>query len=293
MDFICIGAQKAGTTWLYAMLRRHPQFWLPPVKELHYFDRSPTYPSENFLACDHPIPRLFGAGEYSREFQKKFRKLLHQAYTERSWATFKWSLRFGLGKVNDQWYTALFNDGSSFVRGEISPSYSMLDSQDVSRVKGLAPRLKIILLLRSPIERAWSQIRFDWARGLLGDIESFECVRQFVDSPRQALRGDYMRTLENWGTHFPPEQLFVGFYDDIAERPATALTSILQFLGCDPLRAPKSEDLRKKVHVSKKKEMPLEIRQYLATKYYNDLVRLADRFGGHPENWRRTAELFL
>jgi hypothetical protein len=38
-DFLVIGAQRAGTTWLHQVLRRHPSLWLPPVKELHYFDK--------------------------------------------------------------------------------------------------------------------------------------------------------------------------------------------------------------------------------------------------------------
>src|SRR2546423_15293863 len=38
-DFLCIGAQRAGTGWLYEQLRNHPDFWMPPMKELHYFDR--------------------------------------------------------------------------------------------------------------------------------------------------------------------------------------------------------------------------------------------------------------
>ena len=37
-DFIGIGAQKAGTTWLYDMLAQNPSIWLPPLKEVHYFD---------------------------------------------------------------------------------------------------------------------------------------------------------------------------------------------------------------------------------------------------------------
>ncbi len=39
-DFLCVGAQKAGTSWLYQQLEPHPDFWMPPVKELHYFDQS-------------------------------------------------------------------------------------------------------------------------------------------------------------------------------------------------------------------------------------------------------------
>src|ERR1700757_3086986 len=38
-DFLCVGAHKSGTTWLYQQLDSHPDFWMPPVKELHYFDQ--------------------------------------------------------------------------------------------------------------------------------------------------------------------------------------------------------------------------------------------------------------
>ena len=37
-SFICVGAGKAGTTWLWEMLRLHPGIYLPDVKEIHYFN---------------------------------------------------------------------------------------------------------------------------------------------------------------------------------------------------------------------------------------------------------------
>ena len=37
-DFICIGAQKAGTSWFDTMLRQHRGLFLPPMKEIHFFD---------------------------------------------------------------------------------------------------------------------------------------------------------------------------------------------------------------------------------------------------------------
>src|SRR5206468_12793023 len=37
-DFICIGMPKAGTGWLSDQLQFHPDFWMPPVKSLHYLD---------------------------------------------------------------------------------------------------------------------------------------------------------------------------------------------------------------------------------------------------------------
>jgi hypothetical protein len=37
-DFLCVGAQKAGTSWLYHQLTLHPDFWMPPIKEPYYFE---------------------------------------------------------------------------------------------------------------------------------------------------------------------------------------------------------------------------------------------------------------
>ena len=38
-NFLCIGAQRAGTTWLYDLLASHPEVYVPSRrKEVHYFD---------------------------------------------------------------------------------------------------------------------------------------------------------------------------------------------------------------------------------------------------------------
>jgi hypothetical protein len=41
-SFYCIGAQKAGTTWLFEMLKKHPEIHLPQYKEVHYWDLNKT-----------------------------------------------------------------------------------------------------------------------------------------------------------------------------------------------------------------------------------------------------------
>ncbi len=201
-------------------------------------------------------------------------------------------MRFGTGVINDEWYASLFAD-TSLLRGEITPSYTMLHLHDVARVQRLAPPLKIILLLRNPIDRAWSQIRHDWAHGVLRGIDDFEEVCRFIDSPHQTFRSDYLRTLTIWETHFPSEQIFVGFYDDKAERPAEILRAILRFLGCDPSLGVALEELQKRVHISKEKEMPAAVQRYLAAKYRDDLATLAARFGSHPKTWLTAAEAVL
>lgn len=56
IDFICVGAEKCGTTWLAEMLRQHPRVFVPPQKELHYFNRKfdedPSLDNYNF---DKPV----------------------------------------------------------------------------------------------------------------------------------------------------------------------------------------------------------------------------------------------
>lgn len=60
IDFLCVGAEKSGTTWLAEMLWRHPQVFLPRQKEIHYFNRKfvedPALDNYNF---DKPVRWYF------------------------------------------------------------------------------------------------------------------------------------------------------------------------------------------------------------------------------------------
>jgi hypothetical protein len=43
LEFLVIGAQKAGTTTLWNLLRDHPQLWLPDAKEAPFFSHTEIY----------------------------------------------------------------------------------------------------------------------------------------------------------------------------------------------------------------------------------------------------------
>src|ERR1700751_3860857 len=112
-DFICIGAQKAGTGWLYEQLRAHPDFWMPPVKELHYFDR------------DWRKPRP--------EAQNRFENALRDARDERD-GTF-------IGRAIDLFrrqgmslpgYTELFDPAADLITGDVTPGYSILPEERIA-----------------------------------------------------------------------------------------------------------------------------------------------------------------
>lgn len=266
---------------------------MPPLKELHYLDRSPVYPSPSFLASRHVSQRLFGRESHNREFRRQCWQQLRRAFARRDWAVLRWELRYYFGSCDDQWYLSLFSDAKSAVRGEITPSYSILDGPDVARVQRLLPRLKVIYLLRNPVDRAWSQMRFEWTRGRFPDIGDLARVQAFIEDPAQALRSDYLRTLDLWEAAFSKEQLYIGFYDDICARPAALLREILAFLGVSIDFAVNPDELVRKVLVSNEMAMPQEIGKYLAQKYLPAVEKLSARVSGPVEQWRREMEAML
>ena len=94
-DFVGIGAQKAGTTWLHDNLEIQQGYWLPPVKELHFFNR--LCPAEELLGIETMgVPPI--------------RQRYRPAFERRSIATLKWLRRFYFDPLSMSWYRRLFAD---------------------------------------------------------------------------------------------------------------------------------------------------------------------------------------
>lgn len=293
IDFLGIGAQKAATSWLYENLRRHPDVWLPPIKELHYFDRSPHYPSPSFLSSSSVIHRLLGRENFNRRFRKNLKADLRERFRNRDWATIPWLLHYYLGTFNDNGYLSLFKQGEGKHKGEITPSYSILDLQDVRHIHDILPDLKVIFILRNPLERAWSHIRFVSMLGMFDGIDDPAKCRNFIDADDQALRSDYVRTLEIWGACFPKEQIFIGFFDDIVEDPKRVITEIFDFLGVDSRRVTGDDAVNDRVNAADDVTMSEETKVYLAKKYYPQLQKLAVMVGSHAVVWLTQVEKIL
>jgi hypothetical protein len=130
-DFLCVGAQKAGTSWLYRQLEAHSDFWMPPVKELHYLDQL------NRTKRFHD-PRCGDKRDAS--FLDSMHNLRGRFYLD-------------LGR-----YGQLFQHKGERLSGDISPAYSTLNDEIIERVVNHFPDLKVVFLARDPVERAWSQL---------------------------------------------------------------------------------------------------------------------------------------
>jgi hypothetical protein len=277
--FLGIGAQKAGTTWLWENLRVHPDVFMTPVKEIHYFDRSTDYPSPNWISTERFASRLFGRNPHDRRFRRRLLSRIRRNLMKPEPGRIAWDARYLLGTYDDRWYGSLFRSPDHKVRGEITPAYSILSEADVRRIGSLMPGLRVIFVMREPVERTWSGVRINLIRG-----RPPSAVYDAIDSPAQELRSDYTRTISLWENVFSPDRFHVGFYDDLRDEPASFLSEVCRFLDIDPDGLDPGK-FTGRFNTSRQVPAPPEYEEYIARKYLVMTEELEDRFGGPAVRW--------
>lgn len=278
-DFICIGAQKAGTSWLHANCEKHPDFAMPPVKELHYFDREEKYLSADHLAVTRLKDRMADPVWKKKMIGDIWRPLRSLKISKARW----WA-RFHLNDFTDDWYRSLF-DIRRGLSGDVTPSYSAMYEEDIAHMHRVAPQAKLIFLIRNPVDRVWSMLRFAEQHGRPLDLEDLDKFKRRVDAPAQDMRTDYLRTVDLVLKYYAPEQLMIGFFDAIRRDPDGLFGAVCDYLGASRPSGG-GGGLRKKVNESKKKSScPPHFRDYLVSKYAGLTEALADRYGSYATEW--------
>jgi hypothetical protein len=161
----------------------------------------------------------------------------------------------------------------------------VLEKKQIAHVHEIMPDARIVFMMRNPIERAWSQtvMYFDKREGRRVEEVREEDFLAFIRG-QSSLHTDYLRTLTNWGSCFPKDQVFVGFLEDIHFYPNRLLSRLYRFLGVDP-----SADYRvikRKIHSRDVETMPTRLAVRLAESYLGDAEALEERFGGYASFWR-------
>ena len=202
-DFLIVGPQRTGTTWLFHNLRRHPEIFLPREKELYYFS--------TLRIADH----------------RRFRFEYLEDYLGAMGDTPKSKLK--------KTYDSLRESGRLYrpmVRGEATASYATLPSDVIREITLLNPEVKAILMVRDPIERAWSHARKDLTPDgrMPREIDPDVLSRLLAKDKRRGL-ALYQTLVANWREHLQPGHLFVGAFDFIVSEPQRLLSAIHDFLG--------------------------------------------------------------
>jgi hypothetical protein len=177
LDFMCIGAQKCGTSWLYKMLAKHPKIGFPGGKEVHFWDRISGREVESYI-------HIFS--------------------------------------------------GNQCINGDITPAYAILPVDIIREIYDVTPHLRLIYLIRNPMERAWSSARMALSRAEMTYQEASD--QWFVDhfkSKGSLARGNYECCIRNWRSVFPSNRLLIIRYEEIAGNPVEVVNRCLCHLGLD------------------------------------------------------------
>jgi hypothetical protein len=277
--FVGIGAQKSGTTWLARMLADHPNIFVTPVKEIHYFDHVRGI-------TEHLSPK---------KRRSRFRKYHQKMWTQwhrfgehrRQWP---WWRDYMGSPLDDDWYRRLFTHrGTATFAGEITPEYAILGAEGLGHIKRLAPEARVIFIMRSPVDRMWSQVLHQCrARGLDANRQAPDALRAMLAEPRFAELGDYAATLDAMGAVFRPEQTLVLFYEDMHADRAGALRQVCRFIGAR-FDAAYFPELDTRYNRSQTVALPAPIRAELRDLCRPQAEAVRARLGRLPAAW--TAEL--
>jgi Sulfotransferase family len=260
-DFLCVGVHKGGTTWLYQQLDSHPDFWMPPIKELHYFDQLSRVERASSPRC---------RDDRDVRFLERIKSLSAKPYLD-------------LGH-----YARLFESKGALLSGDISPNYSTLRNEVIRRVVRYFPNLKVIFLARDPVERVWSHLSMEVR---YGQIEPFD-VTDIDEVNRNLLRrGMLLRSypsalVARWKRYVHPDRFRIYFFDDLQRNPTELRRSILDFLGADPDK-PGGRATADYNTWAKMEKLLLtdKVRSHLAQFFKKELKSCAAQLGGPARNW--------
>jgi hypothetical protein len=287
-DFLGIGAPRTGTTWLHTNLKKHPEIWMTPVKEVHYFDKRHLSRSDNPYYRNHLRKRL-----------RRYRRLkTYRDAVGRGDSGFRrnlsWDVHFFLPRRDNDWYRGVFRPRPGQIAGEITPAYSTLKAGAVKEIQKINPDLKVIYLMRDPIARSWSSALMSLSKRGGRPVESIsdEEIMKHFEGAGHTRRSNYLRTLENWEGVFGREQIFVGFLDEIQNEPRDLLLRVYRFLGvaADESYIPAAVSARVNTSPRQKSAIPERFQSHLARMYLPQLEELSDRFGEPATGWLRRAE---
>lgn len=225
------------------------------------------------------------------------------------------SARFAKGvhffDVNHQrgemWYRSHFHTGSGtaivgrrypILTGEASPYY-LYHPLAAERIANLLGDARLIVVLRDPIERAFSHHQHEVARGfedlsfedaleaephrLAGEEEKIIEDPGYVSYSHQHHsyldRGLYHRQLAAYFEHFPRDQIFIADSADLFQRPAEVYSRLLGFLGVEPYRLSEFEHLNPAPRTSK---VQPSTRSFLEEYFREPNRKLAELVGETP-----------
>jgi len=287
-DFIGIGMERAGTSWLFTQIAAHPEIWVPPLKELHFFDV--IDPEARFLKHRYSYHLKSRLKQKAAPIFKQKRR--PEFYKNSYWLYLLWDYYYFTGKFNTDWYQRLFDDVFTQGRlcGEITPAYSNITPATIQMILDINPAMKFLLMIRDPADRLWSGIVHYFRHVKRRDMSSVteQEMLDYLEHSKASQRSDLLTILRTWEQAVAPEKLLIQKFDHIKTKPEDLLHQTYQFLGVDHSFLPDEEIYKRKINAYSTRdiEMPSSVREVITTQCRPVMAYLSRTRPGLTEGWK-------
>jgi len=246
--FLSVGAMKAGTTWLYSVLDRHPDIYFSPEKEIHFFAHG--------NANQHPLA-LPARYERFKTFANRFNPQRQNPAVFRQ--RLLWYGNYLNEPVDDSWYVNLFAfRGRHKYCADFSNLHCQIDKAGWDHVKAVARNYRVLYVLRDPLQRLWSHIRFHThITKKFEEIESWEADDYLTFASQSFIKpnGEYAKAVKRLRANVPETHLKVSFFEDMHSDQRQWLHDLESFLGIRHIDY-KDELLNRRINEGPSMKMP-------------------------------------
>lgn len=281
----CLGATKAGTSWLWDHLAAHPECHFRTIKEYNFF----------FLSDAASFGAAIVQGE--QKIARQEARLASLAPGERAWAARHladlrdWQRLLERRAVDLDAYRDFLTAGCGWRRlvGDITPAYGLLGGKRLRVMMDLAEDVRFLYLIRDPLARLWSHVRMiaagqagDMAQAARGVLDRLLAGSADNETKWLTERGDYPQILTKLDRVLAGRPFRVQFYEDMMT--GAGLAKLSQFLGIAEQPGAFGQISHKGVALALPEGYRARLLAWLRPHY----EFVAARFGTLPDAWRHS-----
>ena len=291
--FLCIGAQKAGTTYLGELISLNPSVHIPDLKEFHFWDLYDNQEkmlsrfADELRRKTHRLENCLKEGDKaSLKNVAKIKEILCELRSLED--------RINIGNSKER-YLAYFNKYSSHTpvqaTGEITPAYGLLPEWKLKEIKELLDP-KIIFMMRDPFARFKSHVHFDINHipKIIGDLGAQSWKNESFITNKYLRASRYKNAITKIDRTFDQKNIFYLFFEDFIAKPSESIKTISSFLGVDFYLPAKLADSKRK----NKNQISITFNKDEKAKIFKELkgtyLFCKEYFNELPESWETISD---
>lgn len=284
----CVGATKAGTSWLYRYLHDHPDCAMPAVKEAHYWDTFDAADLENQLAAFRMRLRELRKGK--SEAVKAGREWQVENLDRRINEMKALMATLSGDRTADAAYFAWMFDGreASALVADMTPNYATISDEALIRMRDASPTAKFLFLIRDPLDRLWSHIRMQAHRQRQAhevyEKKANNILHRMLNRGMEThilTRGEYPAIIRKLRRIIPEGRLLIQFTEDLLT--PDGLACLCAFLGIKQTKA----DVTEPVHEGPPVVMRDKLRVRALGMLNEHYEWVARNVGPLPQRWQQ------